>query len=184
MASRYNTLCRLGVDQLPNFCTEYGLDDMDNASGSNHENAGHIIPFNGNVPLRSAPVSSPRLYPDQLYPSLLTCPNRSLVAGAQLACLVVKLFGSSQASVAHNVAPKSTSLLVSQNCNILMWICYESSDLKLRSSDVSVQIPDPRTWQCDDDHGFQSCFRLWTFNMESAIQFDHQQTMVCRQRWR
>lgn len=57
MAYRYNTLSRLGVEQLPHFCTEHGLDDMGNSSSSKHEYAEHINPLNGNPPLHSVPVS-------------------------------------------------------------------------------------------------------------------------------
>jgi len=53
--SRYQTLRRLGVEQLPSLCAEGSYDDMGPSSN------GSISPIAGDLPLRSMPVSR-RIY--------------------------------------------------------------------------------------------------------------------------
>jgi hypothetical protein len=55
--SRYQTLCRLGVEQLPSLCSDRDFDDIDASSKGKHAYHESISPLAGNLPLRTMPVS-------------------------------------------------------------------------------------------------------------------------------
>jgi hypothetical protein len=55
--SRYQTLCRLGVEQLPSLAAEYGHDDVGTSSKGKRAYYGSVSPLGGDLPLRLMPVS-------------------------------------------------------------------------------------------------------------------------------
>lgn len=55
--SRYQTLCRLGVEQLPSLCAERGYrNDIGASSRDKREYYESVSPLGGDLPLRSLPV--------------------------------------------------------------------------------------------------------------------------------
>ena len=56
-ASRLQTLCRLGVEQLPSLCADRDFDDMGPSSTGKRANYEGIFPLAGNLPVRTIPVS-------------------------------------------------------------------------------------------------------------------------------
>lgn len=55
--SRYQTLCRLGVEQLPSLCADRDFDDMGPSSKGKRAYYERNSPLAGNLPVRSMPVS-------------------------------------------------------------------------------------------------------------------------------
>jgi hypothetical protein len=55
--SRYQTLCRLGVEQLPSLCADRGYDDMGTSSNGKRDYCESVSPLAGHLPLRTMPVS-------------------------------------------------------------------------------------------------------------------------------
>ena len=56
--SRYQTLCRLGVEQLPSLCADRDFEDMDPSSKGKRAYYERDSPLAGNLPVRSMPVSN------------------------------------------------------------------------------------------------------------------------------
>lgn len=55
---RYQTLCRLGVEQLPSLCSERSYDDMGPSLKKCKRDYNDIVaPIGGDLPVRSMPVS-------------------------------------------------------------------------------------------------------------------------------
>jgi hypothetical protein len=56
--SRYQTLCRLGVEQLPSLCADGAYDDMHTSTKGKRACYEGVSPLAGNLPVRSMPVST------------------------------------------------------------------------------------------------------------------------------
>lgn len=102
---RLDTLCRLGIEQLPSFSIDEphrpAAEQLDNISS----------PLHGDLPLRTMPVSFARRFNKP--PQTLDHPAnkhvlRSQAADAPAASNAARRSGSSRARNVHSAAPKST----------------------------------------------------------------------------
>ncbi|GAB7328202.1 hypothetical protein MBLNU13_g00225t1 [Cladosporium sp. NU13] len=59
-ASRLQTLCRLGVEQLPSFCADRDFDDMGPFSSGKRAQYEGVSPLAGTIPVRTMPVPGKR----------------------------------------------------------------------------------------------------------------------------